>query len=337
MANPKKLDATEITALILAASTLLLVLYKGLLAALFAGMLVNALIHLITPMLGTRISGGRAKMLVVAAIGAAVIAVLTLTIWASVSFFRSDAGSLQSLMQRLADIIQASRGQLPVWLTDRLPVEPNALSEVIVHWLREHALEAKTFGAEAGRTAAHVLIGMIIGAMVALHDVAPKKLTPPLAAALETRLIYLSDAFQNIVFAQVRISAINTAITAVFLLIILPMGGIHLPLSKSLIAITFFAGLLPVVGNLISNSVLVIVALSHSLHTASAALIFMIVLHKLEYFLNARIIGSHINARAWELLVVLLAMEAVFGISGVIAGPVFYAYLKKELMARELV
>ena len=50
--------------------------------------------------------------------------------------------------------------------------------------------------------------------------------------------------------------------------------GIHLPLTKSMVALTFVAGLLPVVGNLISNSVVVIVGLSHSLGIAFASLIF---------------------------------------------------------------
>jgi predicted PurR-regulated permease PerM len=68
-----------------------------------------------------------------------------------------------------------------------------------------------------------------------------------------------------------------------------------------------------------------------------AGLAFMIVVHKLEYFLNARIIGSHINARAWELLMAMLFAEAVFGLPGVIAAPVYYAYVKEELRARELI
>jgi predicted PurR-regulated permease PerM len=61
------------------------------------------------------------------------------------------------------------------------------------------------------------------------------------------------------------------------------------------------------------------------------------VIHKLEYFLNAKIIGSHINARAWELLAAMLVMESVFGMPGIIAAPVLYAYVKKELADRGLV
>ena len=40
------------------------------------------------------------------------------------------------------------------------------------------------------------------------------------------------------------------------------------------------------------------------------------IIHKLEYFVNARIIGTRIRAKAWEILVAMLAMEAFFGIPG---------------------
>jgi predicted PurR-regulated permease PerM len=143
--------------------------------------------------------------------------------------------------------------------------------------------------------------------------------------------------FHKIVFAQFKISLINTVLTAIYLLVILPLAGVHLPLTKTMIAITFLAGLIPVAGNIISNSVIVIVALSHSLNMAMASLVFMIVIHKAEYFLNARIIGEQVNARAWELLTAILVMETLFGVPGVVAAPVFYAYLKKELSDRGLV
>jgi predicted PurR-regulated permease PerM len=182
-----------------------------------------------------------------------------------------------------------------------------------------------------------LLIGMVIGAMAALFETTTPHNYRPLAAALHERVVNLNNAFRQIVFAQVRIAAINTVFTAIFLLIVLPLAGINLPLSKSMVAITFFAGLLPVIGNLISNTVIVVVALSHSLHTAIAALVFLVVIHKLEYFLNAKIIGSHINARAWELLAAMLVMESVFGMPGIIAAPVLYAYVKKELADRGLV
>ncbi|MDE2430316.1 MAG: AI-2E family transporter, partial [Burkholderiales bacterium] len=133
------------------------------------------------------------------------------------------------------------------------------------------------------------------------------------------------------------ISLINTVLSGIFLWLVLPLAGVHLPLTKTMIAITFIAGLIPVVGNIVSNAVIVIVALSHSLNIAVASLVFMILIHKAEYFLNARIIGSQINARAWELLTAILVMETLFGLPGLVAAPVFYAYCKKELCDRGMV
>jgi predicted PurR-regulated permease PerM len=101
--------------------------------------------------------------------------------------------------------------------------------------------------------------------------------------------------------------------------------------------VTFIVGLLPVIGNLISNTLIVAIALSVSFSAAVMSLVFLVLIHKLEYFLNARIVGGQIEARAWELLVAMLVMEAAFGIPGVIAAPIFYAYIKRELIYLRLV
>jgi predicted PurR-regulated permease PerM len=337
MPNAQKPDYCSIASHVLMATFLFMVMLKGLLGALFSGLLVYSLIHLMTPLLARKISGARARMLAAAAIGMLLIGALTLAIWGLVVFFKADASSLTNLFKKMADIIDASRGQVPSWLDARLPVDADALRAMVTEGLRVHAVEAQIVGAEAGKTVAHVLIGMIIGVMVSLHGALNPRQHRPLASELLERTVHLSVAFRNIVFAQVWISGINTVITAIFILFILPATGVHLPLAKTLIAITFFAGLLPVIGNLISNTVLVVVSLSHSLHTAIAALTFMVVLHKLEYFLNARIIGARINAFAWELLIAMLVAESLFGLSGLIAAPVFYAYVKRELMAHELI
>jgi predicted PurR-regulated permease PerM len=68
-----------------------------------------------------------------------------------------------------------------------------------------------------------------------------------------------------------------------------------------------------------------------------ASLCFLIAIHKLEYFLNAHPIGNQIHAHAWELLLAMLVMEATFGVPGLVAVPIYYAYLKDELTVHELV
>ena len=153
----------------------------------------------------------------------------------------------------------------------------------------------------------------------------------PFAAALALRVSRFANAFRQIIFAQVKISAINTVFTGIFLAGVLPAFGVHLPLTKTLIAITFLAGFLPVVGNLISNTLIFIVGLSTSIYVAIAALIFLVVIHKLEYFLNAKIVGTRIRSRAWELLLAMILLEVAFGIAGLIAAPIYYAYIKNEL------
>ncbi|MBL2055405.1 AI-2E family transporter, partial [Klebsiella pneumoniae] len=56
-----------------------------------------------------------------------------------------------------------------------------------------------------------------------------------------------------------------------------------------------------------------------------------------EYFINAKIIGHKINANAWEILLAMLIFESIFGLSGLIAAPIFYAYLKLELKDARLI
>ncbi len=337
MTERVRADLPQIASWLLAALALLLVLKAGLLAALYAGLLVYALVHLLAPRLARRLGSQPARLVAVAALGSLIVVALTAGIWAMLSFFLSDAGSLPVLLKKLADLIDESRSQIPPWLAEYLPPSAEALQQTLTSWMRAHASQATEIGQETGRILVHILIGMVIGAMAALYDTTQVHRYRPLAAALHQRIVRLHLAFRQIVFAQVRIAAINAAFTGIYLAVALPLAGIHLPFVKTMIVVTFVAGLLPVIGNLISNTVIVIVSLSHSLGIALVSLLFLVVIHKLEYFLNAKIIGTQINARAWELLTAMLAMEALFGVPGVIAAPVFYAYAKTELSTAGMV
>ena len=337
MSDIKKISSTELASFLLAGAALLLILHSGLLAALYSGLLVYALVHLIAPALSLSMSNQKAKLTSVAVLGSVIVLLLTLVLWFPLAFFLSDDGSYPVLVKKMADLIELSRNQIPEWIADYLPESAEALQQTLTAWMREHAGQAKHIGEQTGRTIAHLIIGMVIGAMAALYDTTRIHHFKPLAAAMHKRVVNLHQAFRQIVFAQVQIAAINAIFTGVFLLLILPLAGIHLPFVKTMILVTFVAGLLPVIGNLISNTVIVVISLSHSLSTAGLALLFLVTIHKLEYFLNAKIVGTKTNARAWELLSAMLVMEALFGIAGVIAAPVFYAYIKSELSQAELV
>lgn len=331
----------EITAWVLTAMAMIFVVMFSLLPALLAGLLVYELVHIITPYIARRLPSKRPSNLSkLWAIGILVIIIVSLLALAGaglVAFLRSDSGSVTVLLAKMAQIIEDSRKILPGWLLEHLPADANTFRAKAADWLRTHANELQVVGKEAGRITVHILIGMIIGGMLALRDAIVIDRFKPFARALVGRGSLFSDAFRRVVFAQLRIAAINTVFTAIYLAVVLPLMGIHLPLIKTMIAITFLVGLIPVIGNLVSNTIIVVVSLSHSLAIAIGSLLFLIVIHKFEYFLNARIVGTQIRANAWELLIAMLAMEAAFGLAGIVAAPIYYAYIKAELRARDLV
>ena len=331
-----RVGAVEIAAWLLMAAALVLVLRLHLLTALLAGLLVFELVHIIAPFIERRIYSRGHRMIAVALLATVIVGLITAAVIGIVAFVRSE-GSVSGLLDRMAEILDRARNELPPWMVSRLPDDVEDIRGAVTDWLREHAGELRLAGAETLRAVVHILVGMIIGSMLALREAVDGTSQKPLARALSERALRLGDAFRRVVFAQVRISAINTVFTAIYLAIVLPLMGVQLPFVKTMIAITFVAGLLPVIGNLISNTVIVVISLAYSPVMALASLAFLVIIHKLEYFLNAKIIGTRIHSRAWELLVAMLVMEAAFGLPGVAAAPIYYAYAKAELADRGLV
>ena len=324
----------EIAALLLMAAALPAVINLHLLPALLAGLLVHELVHMAAPRLFGADHPGRAKILALSLLLVLIIVLVGGALTATILFLRSDAGSLSVLLEKMAEILDKARESLPASMTEWIPLDTSDLKDQLVAWLRAHAKEVKTISGEVGHGLVYALIGMVIGALVSLREVHAERTAGPLARALGQCASRLALAFRRVVFAQVRISAMNTVLTAIYLVVVLPLFGVHLPLVKTMILLTFLAGLLPVLGNLISNAIVVVISLSYSLPVALGSLAFLVIIHKLEYFINARIVGSQIDASAWELLLAMVVMEAAFGLPGVIAAPVFYAYLKSELTAR---
>jgi len=317
---------------------LLLLLYLKLLPALLAGLLVYALVQVLVPVLRTSALGGDGpRLLAVALIATVVIALIILGVTALISFLRNSGESVPALIERMAEIIENSRAALPAWLLVHVPADADELSTALVDWLRTHASLFQVAGAGLGRAFAHILIGLVIGALLSLESTVPKQGRGPLSVAISQRAMLLSLAFRRVVLAQIWISAVNTAFTALYLAVVLPLFGLELPFTKTLIVVTFIAGLLPIIGNLMSNTAVFIVSLSQSLTVALISLAYLIVIHKLEYFLNARLVGQRIRAKAWEMLLAMLVMEAAFGIAGLVAAPIYYAYMKNELRDRGLI
>jgi len=127
--------------------------------------------------------------------------------------------------------------------------------------------------------------------------------------------------------AQVAISTINTILTAVFL------HAMGFPFKNFLILTTFVCGLIPIIGNVISNIAIVSAGLTISVQLATFGLGYLVVIHKLEYILNSRIVGSSIDTPMWMTLLGLIVGEAMMGVPGVLLAPALLHYVRAELRA----
>src|SRR3954471_2002184 len=137
-------------------------------------------------------------------------------------------------------------------------------------------------------------------------------------------------SFATVIGAQMTISAINTVLTAIFVF------TVGLPYAPVVIGLTFLCGLFPIVGNVVSNTVIVFVAFQVSGKLAIFALIFLVVVHKLEYFLNSKIIGARIRNPIWLTLIGLIIGEKLMGVPGMILSPVVLNYIRVEMSKVEM-
>ena len=238
------------------------------------------------------------------------LVLLAITLMALGVYRLIHSGHITVMLAKLAAILANTKnnGELPPAILNMLP---------------ENLAEIKAAAAE--------LLTEYGATLTRIHQM------PPFKAQLVRRITNFQTSFERVFIAQVKISLIDTAVTAVYLYLILPAFGVELPFRLTVLVIAFVVGLVPVAGNLVSNTVIIILSLGASLYVAAASLVFLVVVHKLEYFLNAKIIGSQIESSAWELLLVMVVFERIFGISGIIISPVYYAYLKNELKQAGLI
>jgi predicted PurR-regulated permease PerM len=151
-----------------------------------------------------------------------------------------------------------------------------------------------------------------------------------LCGEISARFTEFYRSFSTVMGAQMTISAINTIFTSVFVF------AVQLPYAAVVVGLTFLCGLFPIVGNVVSNTVIVFIGFLVSPKVAIGALIFLVVIHKLEYFLNSKIIGNRIRNPIWLTLIGLILGERLMGVPGMILSPVVLNYLRVEMSKIEL-
>ena len=303
-------------------------------------LLIGMLIYLLAKRLGDKLSlklpEKPARLIAAVLITTIIIGVLT-SAGIVLSKTIGNQQNLAGLATKLGESVNDIRNDLPPTLLSYLPDNLLSLNSSVSDLIKEHTRELGGAGKEGLHTFAHILIATVAALLLSVDSFSTLAKAQPFAKAMRERIQLFGKAFENIVFAQIKISAINTLLTGIFLLIVLPHFGVDLPYNKTLVIVTFFAGLLPVIGNLISNTIITVISIGLSFKVAIAALVFLVGVHKLEYLINAKIVGSKIHAAAWELLLALLIMEALFGITGLLIAPILYAYIKSELLLAKLI
>lgn len=241
----------------------------------------------------------------------------------------------QALLHHLAGTVLEIRQKLPPDLAAHLPDELLAAQSWLVDYLQSQSKALTGFGTAGLRASLLVYVGLVVGALM-VGTAAPAA-KGPLRRELRQRGRDFMNAFRQIVVAQFWIAAFNATCTAAFLWLALPLAGVAMPYSATLVGLTFVAGLVPIVGNLLCNSVLTIAGVSVSPAVGLACLLFLVAIHKFEYFINAKVVGKRTNTAAWELLTVMFIGEAIFGVAGLVAAPLYYAFAKRELQDSGLI
>lgn len=272
----------------------------------------------------------KAKRIATMLIGFFLIFVLVIGGVYSTELAKSSITMYSSLKGNVAPIIISFKSMLPSGISSLIPTNEDVLNK----WGHEVVTTQSGAVLKAGASLAEGLlmsiIGIIIGLMIANADESPRNKTL-FSMSLSSRILNFYEIFKKVVLAQFWIALINTFLTSIFILILLPLFGIKLPYAAALIAFTFVAGLIPIVGNLACNVVLTLAGLSKGLPAAIACLVWLMAIHKLEYFINAKVLGSKTSIATWELLSVIFISHAIMGVVGLVLGPLYYSYIKLEL------
>lgn len=189
---------------------------------------------------------------------------------------------------------------------------------------------ARNFGGASFLVFLQLVFALILGVSAALmigkaDESATEK---PLSKAWLAVMERYARCFTLLMGAQVYVSLWNTFCTAIFIYGILPAVDVSLPFRELLLLFTAFASLIPAAGNIMANTLILVLTIRYGVLVALGSVLYLFFIHKLEYFVNGYIIGRNVQASVPEMLIAIILGEVAFGLPGLITAPVTYAFLK---------
>ena len=327
----------ELASYILMAVFILSAFVLNLVPALIAGLLIYLLITSIFNGLKKRVgaNANRVTILVLAAIVSSIISLITVAILNSVSY---GTGGVTSLANETFRIVAELKSYLPESWVALIPQDMIVIKEKVVEVVKDNVLNIFAVTASSFKIMTQMFLGMIIGGIIAFCEVDKEESQyKPLAKEMMNRIHVFKECFSKLIISQIKISAINTILTAIYLIIVLPIFGVDIPYKTTLLIVTFVCGLIPVIGGIISNSLIIILSFTIGIKVVIASVVFLFLVNLSEYYTNAKIVGGEMDTSMWELLISMIVMEVIFGIWGVVLAPVIYGYIKEELKLKRLV
>ncbi|SCC06183.1 AI-2E family transporter [Gilliamella intestini] len=324
--------------LALFSGSFIILMHVHLMPAVIAGLLTYTLTQKLDNFLSRKMVrfSHQSKLISVLVLTTVIIGIFIGGFWYLFAWFVDMAKHPTETLTNIRLVVNNVINSLPSNVTHYLPDNIDEIESTIMIYLKEHVFYLQSIIKKVFHDLVILIVGMIIGLILgykqnqrnAVHNPVTKR---PLTKALKASLNRLVVVFQYVAISQVVIALFNTIMTAILLFIILPMFGIHLPFSKSLVLATFVFGLIPIIGNLIVNVLIFFVAFTVSFTVAMVIIVYLILIHKMEYVLNAKIVGAKIHAGICELLIAMLFLETLFGVIGLIFAPIFYAFIKLSL------
>jgi predicted PurR-regulated permease PerM len=225
---------------------------------------------------------------------------------------------------RFLRAIPMLREEIPTWTAEirENPIlarahEQLGSTEKIVEGAKHYATNAIETASAVGHFLIYALIGFILALVFVIeeehisefhHKVAPRSLI----GTLMRWLGHLADATVVTLQLQVVVAVCNTVLTLPLLFVL------GIPHKAALMVLIFVSALIPVIGNLVSGTVLSLLAYqAKGVVGVGVFVALTFVLHKIEsYYLNPRLTSRHVHLPGFVLILSLIAFEHLFGFVG---------------------
>jgi len=190
-------------------------------------------------------------------------------------------------------------------------------TEKILESAKHYAGNALSAASAVGHFFVHVLIGFILALVYVLEEeelrVFWARVDPrSLSGTLGRWIGHVADATIVTVQLQLIVAVFNTVTTLPVLLLL------GVPHVGSLMVLIFVSALVPVIGNVVSGTILSLLAFQQKGWLGVGIFVGLtFVLHKIEsYYLSPRLTARHVKIPGFLLIISLIACEQIFGFKG---------------------